>query len=194
MSALPPREITRLLQAWRHGEQAALDRLIPLVYDELHRLAHRYMRYERVGHPLQTTALVNEAYVRLIDASQVDWQNRAHFFAISAKLMRRVLVDLGRSRQYKKRRHKTASVPIDLDRGPMAQPQPGADIVALDDALDALAAFEPRGAQVVELRFFGGLTVDETAEVLKVSPKTVKRDWAIARAWLLTAMRPGGSD
>jgi RNA polymerase sigma factor (TIGR02999 family) len=194
MSAQPPQGITHLLQAWRHGDQAALDQLIPLVYDELHRLAHHYMLTEPAGHPLQTTALVNEAYVRLIDASQVDWQNRAHFFAISAKLMRRILVDFGRSRQCKKRRRKTASVQVDLDRAQAAQSQPGADMVALDDALEALAAFEPRGAQVVELRFFGGLTVDETAEVLNVSPKTVKRDWSLARAWLLEAMRPGGGD
>lgn len=194
MSAQRPQEITQLLQAWRRGDQAALDRLIPLVYDELHRLAHHYMRSEPAGHPLQTTALVNEAYVRLIDASEVDWQNRAHFFAISAKLMRRILVDFGRSRRYKKRRPGTASARVDLDRGQIPQAQLGADVVALNDALEALVAFEPRGAQVVELRFFGGLTVEETAEVLKVSPKTVKRDWALARAWLLEVMRVGGGD
>jgi len=192
MSAQPPQDITLLLQAWCRGDQAALDRLIPLVYDELHRLAHHYMLRESGGHPLQTTALVNEAYLRLIDASQVQWQNRAHFFAISAKLMRRILVDIGRSRRYKKRRHKTAGVQVDLDQGQIPQAQPAADVVALDDALEDLAAFEPRGARVVELRFFGGLTVEETAEVLKVSAKTVKRDWALARAWLLEAMSPGG--
>jgi len=194
MRVQPPQEITQLLQAWCRGDQAALDRLIPLVYDELHRLAHRHMVHEASGHPLQTTALVNEAYVRLIDASQVKWQNRAHFFAISAKLMRRILVDFGRSRRFKKRRPGTASVWVDLDQGQVPAVQAGADVVALDDALDALAAFEPRGAHVVELRFFGGLTVEETAEVLKVSPKTVKRDWALARAWLLEAMKPGGGD
>jgi len=188
-----PLEITQLLQAWCHGDQAALARLIPLVYDQLHRLAHHHMLGERPGHVLQTTALVHEAYVRLIDASQVEWQHRAQFFAISAKVMRRILVDFGRSRRYKKRRPEVAGWRADLDPGQIPQPQPGADIVALDEALDALATFEPRGAQVVELRFFGGLTVEETAEVLKVSPKTVKRDWALARAWMLEALRPGGT-
>jgi RNA polymerase sigma factor (TIGR02999 family) len=194
MSAQPPQEVTHLLQAWCRGDQAALDRLIPLVYDELHRLAHHYMLREPSGHSLQTTALVNEAYVRLIDAREVKWQNRAHFFAISAKLMRRILVDFGRSRRSKKRQPNTVCVRVDLDPGQIPQAQPGADVVALDDALEALAAFEPRGAQVVELRFFGGLTVEETAEVLKVSERTVKRDWVVARAWLLVAMRPGGGD
>jgi RNA polymerase sigma factor (TIGR02999 family) len=194
MSAQPSQEITQLLQAWCRGDPAALDRLIPLVYDELHRLAHHYMLGEPADHPLQTTALVNEAYVRLIDASQVNWQSRAHFFGISAKLMRRILVDFGRSRRYKKRRPRTASVRVDMDSGQIPQAQPGADIVALDDALTALSGFAPRGAQVVELRFFGGLTVEETAEVLKVSPKTVKRDWVVAKAWLLESMRPGAGD
>jgi RNA polymerase sigma factor (TIGR02999 family) len=193
MSTQPSPEITRLLQAWCHGDQAALDRLIPLVYDELHRLAHHHLLGERPGHVLQTTALVHEAYVRLIDASRVEWQHRAQFFAISAKVMRRILVDFGRSRRYKKRRPEVAGWGADLDPGQIPQPQPRADIVALDEALEALAGFEPRGAQVVELRFFGGLTVEETAEVLKVSPKTVKRDWALARAWMLEALRPGGT-
>lgn len=192
MSAQLP-EITQLLQAWCHGDQAALERLVPLVYDELHRLAHHHLLGERSGHLLQTTALVNEAYVRLIDARQVEWQHRAQFFAISSKLMRRILVDFGRSRRYKKRRPEVAAWRADLDPEQIPQPQPGADIVALDEALDALAAFEPRGAQVVELRFFGGLTVEETAEVLKVSPRTVKRDWTLARAWMLEALRPGGT-
>jgi RNA polymerase sigma factor (TIGR02999 family) len=189
MSAPPPQTVTQLLQAWCDGDEAALDRLIPLVYDELRRLAHCYLLREPPGHPLQTTALVHEAYLRLIDASQIEWKNRAHFFGVSARLMRRILVDAARSRQSKKRR--TGTVRVDVDSGQIPQAQPGADVVALDDALTALSAFAPRGAQVVELRFFGGLTVEETAEVLKVSSKTVKRDWAVAKAWLLESMRPG---
>lgn len=191
MSAQRPPEITQLLQAWCQGDQAALDRLIPLVYDELHRLAHHHLRGERPGHILQTTELVHEAYVRLIDAGRIEWQHRAHFFAISARVMRRILVDFGRSRRSKKRIPEAAGWRVDLDPGRIPQAEPDADIVALDEALKRLAAFEPRGAQVVELRFFGGLTVEETAEVLKISPKTVKRDWALARAWMLEALEPG---
>ncbi len=194
MGANAPEEVTRLLQAWCHGDRAALDQLIPLVHDELHRLAHQYMVHEAAGHMLQTTALVNEAYLRLIDASRIEWQNRAHFFAISANLMRRILVDFARSRRYKKRRASTRDAHLDLDRGQINQFQAGPDIIALDDALQALAAFDPRGARVVELRFFGGLTVEETAEVLAVSPKTVKRDWAAAKVWLLGQMKRGGMD
>ena len=194
MGANAPEEVTRLLQAWCHGDRAALDQLIPLVHDELHRLAHQYMMHEAAGHMLQTTALVNEAYIRLIDASRVEWQNRAHFFAISANLMRRILVDFARSRRYKKRRAGTLNAPLDLDRGQIPQLQVGPDIIALNDALQALTAFDPRGARVVELRFFGGLTVQETAEVLAVSPKTVKRDWAAAKVWLLGQMKRGGRD
>ena len=194
MSANGPEGITVLLQAWCHGDRAAFDRLVPLVYAELHRLAHRHMQGERPGHVLQTTALVHEAYVRLIDASQIEWHHRAHFFAISAKLMRRILVDFGRSRRQKKRRPEVPSLLVDLDPEQVRRLPPAADVVALDEALEALSAFEPRGAQVVELRFFGGLTVEETAEVLKVSPKTVKRDWALARAWLLQTLKPGGPD
>jgi RNA polymerase sigma-70 factor, ECF subfamily len=193
MSTQPPPEITRLLQAWCHGDEAALDRLIPLVYNELHRLAHHHLQREQPGHSLQTTELVHEAYVRLIDASQVEWHHRAHFFAISAKLMRRILVDFARSRRYQKRRPEVTAWRVELDPEQLPQPQPAADVVAVDEALDTLAAFEPRGAQVVELRFFGGLTVEETAEVLKVSPRTVKRDWTLARAWLLEALTLGGT-
>ena len=189
MSAQAPQEVTQLLRAWCDGDEAALDRIIPLVYDELHRLAHRLMLREPAGHVLQTTALVNEAYLRLIDANQIEWQNRAHFFAISANLMRRILVDFARTRRYKKRRAGTPDVQIDFNRGQIAQSQPGADVVALDDALQTLETFDPRGAKVVELRFFGGLSVEETAEVLQVSPKTVKRDWAAAKAWLLGEMK-----
>ncbi len=192
MGANVPQEVTQLLQAWGHGDQGALDRLIPLVYDELHRLAHHYMRREPAGHMLQTTALVNEAYVRLVDASGVEWRNRAHFFAISAKLMRRILVDFARSRRYKKRRISILGAQVDSNRGQIPQSQEETDVIALHDALQALEAFDPRSGQIVELRFFGGLDVEEAAEVLGISPKTVKRDWAAAKVWLLGEMRRGG--
>jgi RNA polymerase sigma factor (TIGR02999 family) len=184
-----PQEVTQLLLAWSRGDRAALDRLIPLVSTELHRLAHHYMRGERVGHTLQTTALVNEAYVRLVDASRVEWRDRAHFFAVSANLMRRILVDFARKRRYQKRGG--GAVMIALDEDGIPSPQPGPDIVALDSALEALAAFDPRAATIVELRFFGGLTVEETAEVVGVSPRTIKREWAAAKAWLLGEMGGG---
>jgi RNA polymerase sigma-70 factor (ECF subfamily) len=184
-----PQEVTQLLQAWCHGDQAALGQLAPLVYDELHRLAHRYMLRERAGHTLQTSALVNEAYLRLIDANQVEWQNRAHFFAISANLMRRILVDFARSRGYQKRGGNVQKVEFDDARVP--SPRQGADLIAVDDALNTLAAFDARQARVVELRFFGGLSEEETAEVLGVSTRTVKRDWAVAKAWLMREMKHG---
>ena len=192
MRANAPQEVTQLLQAWGHGDQGALDRLIPLVYDELHRLAHHYMRREPAGHLLQTTALVNEAYVRLVDASGVEWRSRAHFFAVSAKLMRRILVDFARSRRYKKRRISILGVQVDGNRGQISQSHEGADVIAVHDALNALEAFDPRSGKIVELRFFGGLGVEETAEVLEISPKTVKRDWAAAKVWLLGEMKRGG--
>ena len=182
MSAHSPKEITELLVAWSDGDQAALEKLSPLVYDELHRLAHRYMRSERAGHTLQTTALVNEAYVRLIDWKNVRWQNRAHFFGVSAQLMRRILVDFARSRGYQKRR--AGATVVTLDETAPISDEKGADLVALDEALVALAELDPRQAKVVELRFFGGLTNEEAAEVLKVSEGTVRRDWSLARAWL----------
>ena len=178
-----PQDVTQLLRAWCRGDRAALDRLMPLVSAELRRLAHRYMRREPAGQTLQTTALVNEAYLRLIDASRIEWHDRAHFFAISANLMRRILVDHARSRGYKKRGGGT--VMVALDEAQVVAPQPAADVIALDEALEALAAFDPQGARIVELRFFGGLSVDETAEVLGVSPRTIDRDWAAARVWLL---------
>jgi len=186
---MPPpsaHDVTGLLRAWSEGDHTALDKLMPLVYDELHRLAHHYMSCEKPGHLLQTTALLNEAYLRLIDASQVSWQNRAHFFAISAQLMRRILVEFARSRQ----RHKRGAgiAPTSLEEGLMVSPEPSVDLVALDEALKALAAINPRQSQVVELRFFGGLSVEETTEVLKVSPETVMRDWKLTKAWLLRAM------
>jgi len=176
-------EITGLLLAWNEGDREALDRLMPLVHDELHLLAHRYMAGERLGHPLQTTALVNEAYLRLIDSSRVRWQNRAHFFAVSAQLMRRILVDAARARKKLKRGGDV--IQVSLDEALVVSNEPTADLVALDDALTTLAAFDERKSKVEELRFFGGLTVEETAEVLKVSVMTVMRDWALAKVWLL---------
>jgi len=177
-----PKEITGLLVAWGAGDEQALAALTPLVYEELHRLAHRYMGGERPGHSLQTTALVNEAYVRLIDWKSVRWQNRAHFFAVSAQLMRRILVDFARSRGYQKR---GGGVPaVTLDDAAVVTDDKGADMVALDEALTSLAELDARQSRVVELRFFGGLSLEETAEVLRVSPGTVRRDWSLARAWL----------
>jgi RNA polymerase sigma factor (TIGR02999 family) len=186
MAASSSHAVTGLLLAWSQGEQAALDKLVPLVYAELRRIAHRYVNRERRGHTLQTTDLVNEAYLRLIDANQVRWQDRAHFFAISAHLMRRVLVDFARSRRYLKRgggAHRAT-----FDEAMLAFPAPGPDLVALDDALKALAVKDARKCRVVELRFFGGLSVEETAEVLKVSPDTIHRDWRMAKAWLALEM------
>ena len=179
-------EVTQLLRAWSEGDHEALDKLTPLVYDELHRAAHRYMAQERPGHTLQTTALVNEVYLRLVDIREVTWQDRAHFFAVCARLMRRVLTDFARSRGYLKRGGDSPHVA--LDQALLVNLEPPADLIALDDGLNALAAFDPRKSEVVELRFFGGLSVDETAEVLKVSPKTVDRDWKLARLWLLEEM------
>ena len=187
MAATSPQEVTGLLLAWSEGEQTAFEKLVPLVYAELRRVAHRYMGRERHGHSLQTTALVNEAYLRLIDARRVRWQNRAHFFAVSAQLMRRILVDFARSRQYLKRGG--AAQKVSFDEGLVVLKEQGQDLVALDDALKALAAIDGRKSQVVELRFFGGLSVAETAEVLKVSPDTVLRDWRLAKVWLAREMR-----
>jgi len=175
-------EITRLLVAWGQGDQTALERLMPLVYDELRRLAKRHMNRQRPGHTLQTTALVNEAYLRLIDSSQVQWQNRAHFFAVSAQLMRRILVDFARSRKSLKRGAEARRVT--LDNSLEVSSERGADLVALDDALNTLAAMNPRQSQIVELRYFGGLSEEEIAEALKISTRTVRRDWNLARAWL----------
>jgi RNA polymerase sigma factor (TIGR02999 family) len=169
--------------AWSNGDESALERLIPLVHSELRRLAKRYMRRERPGHTLQTTALVNEAYVRLIDAGRVKWQDRAHFLAISARLMRRILVDYARSRNYVKRGGEVRHVA--LEEAAVYSEDRAPDLIALDDVLRALAETDPRKSQIVELRFFGGLSVEETAEVLKVSPDTVGRDWRLAKAWLL---------
>jgi RNA polymerase sigma factor (TIGR02999 family) len=184
-----PGEVTQLLQAWRGGDEQALHKLTPLVYAELRRLARSYMHRERPGHTLQTTALVHEAFTRLIDTPQVDWQDRNHFFAVCAKLMRRVLVDHARSQGYLKRGGGVTLVPLDEARDVGHDGE--VDLFALDEALTGLAALDPRKGQVVELRFFGGLTVDETAEVLCTSPDTVMRDWKYSKAWLMRELDPG---
>jgi RNA polymerase sigma factor (TIGR02999 family) len=179
-------EITQLLNAWSDGNREALDKLTPLVHQELHRLAHRYMLRERRGHTLQTTALIHEVYIRLVDARNVSWQNRAHFFGVCAGLMRRILTDYARSRRSLK--HGGGAGHLALDEGLSVSPKPSPDLVALDDALNSLAAVDPRKSQIAELRFFGGLSVEETAEVLKVSTETVTRDWRLAKVWLLREM------
>lgn len=181
-SAAPP-ELTQLLLAWSKGEQEALERLVPLVYGELRRMASRYMSRERADHPLQTTALVHEAYLRLLDSKQVRWQNRGHFFAVSAQLMRRILVDFARSRRTLKRGE--GAPKVTLNEAIHGAAEPSEDLVALDDALQALSAIDQRKAKVVELRFFGGLSVEETADALGVSADTVMRDWKLAKVWLL---------
>jgi len=178
--------VTELLLAWAEGDQLALERLVPLVHTELHRLARSYMRREHAGHSLQTTALVNETYLRLVDASRVDWQNRAHFFALCGRLMRRILVDHARSRRFLKRGG--GAIRVTLSDG-LVLSERTTDLVALDDALNALAAIDPRKSQVVEMRFFAGLSVVETAEALSVSPETVMRDWKLAKVWLLREIR-----
>lgn len=186
-----PHEITQLLHAWSNGEQSALDQLMPLVYDDLHRLAQRHMAGERDDHTLQTTALVNEAYVRLVDSKQATWKDRAHFFAVCARLMRHILVDAARSRRALKRGADLTVV--ELDEAIAAPAEPGVDLITLDLALDALAAFDTRKSQVVELRIFGGLGAEETATVLKISTDTVTRDMHLATAWLRRELgREGG--
>jgi RNA polymerase sigma-70 factor (ECF subfamily) len=176
-----------LLLAWNQGAPDALEALLPLVYEELRRLAAHYMKGERTGHTLQATALVNEAYLRLIEVRQVQWQNRAHFFAMAARLMRRILVDAARARGYQKR---GAGAPmVSLDEALLVANEPGDDVVALDDALTALAAIDERKSRVVEMRYFGGLSLDETAAALDISRDTVKRDWKMAKLWLLRELR-----
>jgi len=175
-------EVTQLLVDWGNGNRAALEKLMPLVYEELRRLAHHHMRRESPGHTLQTTALVNEVYFRLVDQKHIRLQNRAHFFAISAQLMRRILVDHARSHQYAKRgggAHK-----VSFDEGAVVAQEQAADLIALDDALLSLAAIDERKSRIVELRFFGGLSVEETGEALKISSRTVMREWSMAKAWL----------
>lgn len=194
MDAPPSHEVTGLLQAWSAGDEEALQKLTPLVYRELHRAARHYMAGERTGHTLQATALINEVYLRLVDARRMDWQNRAHFFGICAQLMRRILTDFARSRRYQKRGG--GAIPVPLDEALVVGSQPDSDLVALDDALKRLAMLDERKGRVVELRFFGGLDVKEIAEVLKVSKETVMRDWKLAKVWLLrdlSGANPHGS-
>jgi RNA polymerase sigma-70 factor, ECF subfamily len=178
----PTQEVTELLVAWCDGHETALDELTPLVYEELRRLARRYMGRERQDHTLQTSALVNEAFIRLVDQRAVRWQSRAHFFAIAAQMMRRILVDYARRRGYAKRGGEVRRLPI--DETVIVSDERASDVVALDDALKSLAEIDSRRSRIVELRFFGGLSIEETAEVLGVSPGTVMRDWTLAKAWL----------
>jgi len=185
-------EVTQLLKAWSDGDENALARLTPVVENELHRMAHHCMARERPGHTLQTTALVNEVYLRLVDVQSVNWQDRAHFFAMSARLMRRVLTDFARSRNCFKRG--AGAVQVSFDEGLVLTPEKDADILALDEALTQFAVLYPRQSQVVELRFFGGLDAEETAEALKISAVTVKRDWRFAKAWLLRAINGDASN
>jgi RNA polymerase sigma factor (TIGR02999 family) len=183
MKSLSSNEITQLLRAWASGDEGAVKKLTPLVYEELHRLAHRYMTREAPGHTLQTTALINEVYLRLVNLRDVSWQDRAHFFAVCARLMRNILTDFARSRRYMKR---GADAPhVSLDEAITVSRELPTDLLALDDALKGLAKVDPRASQLVELRFFGGLSAEEAAEVLKISTETVTRDWRMAKAWLL---------
>jgi RNA polymerase sigma-70 factor (ECF subfamily) len=189
----PTHEVTVLLRAWREGDETALDALMPLVHDELRRIARRCLHGERANHSVQATALVNEAFLRLVDVQHLDWQNRTHFLAMSARLMRRVLVDLARTRRADKRGG--GAIHVTFDDATIGGVAPEPDVIRLDDALQALAALDERKSRVVELRFFGGLTVDETAAALEVSSKTVLRDWEFARAWLQRELaRAAGDD
>jgi RNA polymerase sigma factor (TIGR02999 family) len=180
-------QVTVLLRQWSEGDANALEQLTPLVYDELHRLAHQHMRRESAGHVLQTSALINEAYLRLVDQPGIQWESRAHFFGIAARLMRRILVDDARKRNSAKRGGSLIQVPLDEVEN-LAQQQ-AANVVAVDEALRRLEAIDARQSQIVELRFFGGLSIEETAESLKISPGTVMRDWTFARAWLKSQMK-----
>ena len=181
MTTLIPQQVTELLVAWSNGDQGALDQLMPLVHEELHRLAHHYMSRERSDHTLQTSALVNEAYLRLVDQSSVHWQNRAQFFGLAAQLMRHILIDHARTHTRVKR---ARGRKVALEDFAVLNPERGAELIALDEALKGLAAIHPRKGQIVELKFFGGLTVEEIAEMLKISPVTVMRDWSFAKSWL----------
>ncbi len=191
MTGASSSEITQLLHAWQGGDALALQQLTPVVYAELHRMAQHYMARERDGHTLQTTALINEVYLRLVNVKEVQWQDRAHFFAISAQMMRRILTDFARSHGYQKRGSGVQHVP--LDEACLASAEPGVDLVALEQALTHLEKTDARKSKVVELRFFGGMTVEETAEVLHISGETVMRDWSVARAWLLRELDGGVS-
>lgn len=185
-----PQQITQMLKDWSNGDQSARDQLIPLVYEELRRMAHQHMKKERPGHTLQTSALVHEAFVRLVDQSDVQWQNRAHFFGIAAQMMRRILVDYARGRNYAKRGGGARQV--SLEDVAIVSAERAADVVALDEALTSFASVDQRKSQIVELRFFGGLSIEETAAVLSVSPGTVMRDWTLAKAWLRREMTADG--
>jgi RNA polymerase sigma factor (TIGR02999 family) len=190
MTKPAPEEMSQLLRDWSNGDQAALNKLMPVVYRELHRLAHHYMRNERAGHTLQTTALVNEAYMRLADYKRMRWQNRAHFFAVAAQVMRRILVENARSRNYAKRGGGVQTV--ELDETAVVSASRAAEVIAVEEALTELESWDARKGRIVELRFFGGLTIDETATVMKISPTTVQREWRSAKAWLYKAIREGG--
>jgi RNA polymerase sigma factor (TIGR02999 family) len=185
-------DVTKLLLAWSEGDSSALEQLTPVVYRELHRLARHYIEQERPGHTLQTTALVHEAYLRLVDVNRMHWSNRAHFFAVSAQVMRRILVDFARRRHRDKRGGDAPR--LSLDEAVMVSVERGPDLLALDEALRTMATMDPRMSQVVELRFFGGLSVEETSEVLKVSPETVMRDWKSAKVWLLRELSAGHNE
>lgn len=180
-------QITEMLQAWGEGDSTALEQLLPLVYDELHRLAGAYLRGERRGHTLQTTALINEAYLRLAEWKNVEWKNRAHFLGVAAQMMRRVLVDFARSRHYAKRGGDAQ--PVEFEEAKIAAPRRDAEIIVLDDALKTLAEIDPRKCLLVELRYFGGLSVGETADAMNLSPRTVMREWQAARAWLYRELK-----
>lgn len=184
-----PQNVTQLLIGWGRGDKEALDKLLPLVYDELRRQAARYLRRERAGHTLQTTALIHEAYLRLVDQKNVHWQNRAHFFGIAAQLMRRILVDHARTKKRAKRGG--SDIRVSLDEATAVAKAQDLDVVALDEALERLAKIDEQQSRIVELRFFSGLTVEETAEVLSISPATVKRDWSMAKAWLHREIKYG---
>ena len=198
MTSTGSAEITQLLKAWSQGDHTALERLAPEVYEQLRRMARRHMRRERAGHTLQTTALVNEVYLRLVDVDDVSWQDRAHFFAVSAQMMRRILVDAARARASVKRGGRAERVDhptdVDFDQIPDLSSQRDRELIAVDDALEALARMDPRKTRVIELRFFGGLSVEETAAVLRISPQSVMRDWKLAKAWLARELGNAGSD
>ena len=190
-SELDTNDLSKLLRAWSAGDQSALNSLTPIVHDELRRLAHRYMERERPGHTLQTTALVNEAYMRLVDYKRMKWQDRAHFFAVSAQVMRRILVDHARTHNVKRGR---GVQHVTLDEVAVVARDRTSDLVALDEALNELARVDPRKVQIIEIRFFGGLSAEDTAEVLKISPGTVRRDWSIAKLWLYRELGGGNAD
>lgn len=192
MEPIPPpsTQVTKLLKDWSDGDQSAADKLMPLVYEELRRLAHRYMRREKPGHTLQTSALVNEAYVRMVDQNKIQWESRTHFFGIAARLMRQILVDQARKRNFPK--HGGGAIRVSLNENTATAQQQSATVMALDDALKRLEKLDPRKGRIIELRFFGGMSIEETAAALDVSPGTVMRDWTFARAWLQKEM--GGVD